>query len=370
MKKILVFMDSFNTGGITNVANSIYQNLDRTKFSMDFMRRTAPDQTMDTEVQKNGDRVYFYKIESLNKIPFFNYLISEARCVKQIVRTLKNEKYDVIHIHAHPNVALKAAKKLNIPTRIMHVHEAVTDFNGNEKKSKITNIIWKRRQRMYNTLATVKAGDSMRACSAKFGSIKDCTVIYPSFDMEKFSAQNYSKDLTQKKYNIDDASFNMVHVGRLSYIKNQPFMLDILKEINKGKKADLYIVGEGRIKDELLQYAKKLGVLGNVHFLPKTTPPDIYTKMDCSLLPSFSEAFGMVAVESQLMDVACFASTNVPEDVDIGMCTFLDLEKGAKYWADCILNYDYENMHIDENEKNKFDIKTIIKDVEGLYAGL
>jgi hypothetical protein len=51
----------------------------------------------------------------------------------------------------------------------MHTHEAVSDFNGNEKKSKITEFVWKNRVKMYNKLVDHKLGDSKKACIAKFG---------------------------------------------------------------------------------------------------------------------------------------------------------------------------------------------------------
>ena len=370
MKRVLVFLDNFDTGGVTSVVKSIYRNIDREKFKMDFIRRNTNINDFDEEIRKNGDRVFYYNDYPLNKIPILNYKIKETNQSRQIIKELFSLRYDVIHIHANPVLGLIVAKKMKIPVKVMHVHEAVSDFGGNEERSLITKLIWNQRQRLYNSVPTVKAGDSMRAVRVKFGddviNDRSTTVIYPPVDMNKFNPNIYNGST----FDIDKESFNIIHVGRLNAVKNQSFIIDVLEELNKKKNASLYIIGEGPLKERLELYAKEKGIGAKLHFMPADTSVEIYKFMNCSLLPSHSEAFGMVAVESQLMGVACFASTNVPDDVDIGMCEFLDLSLGAEEWAEKILSYDYSNSAIDEEKKSKFDIESIIKQVEGLYEGI
>ena len=369
MKKILVCLNNFDVGGVTAVVSSIYKRIDKNNFKMDFIAMKKTDSEFETEVLNNGDKIYYINDCGLKRVPFFNYYIREREMIRKISDTVGKSKYDVVHIHANADVFLLAAKKMNVPIRILHTHEAVTDFHGNEKKSKLTAMIWKNRLRMYNKLSTIKAGVSLKACKAKFGEtvVNDpkLQIIYPPVDMEKFNPKAYCKDDIIKEFEIDTNFFNMVHVGRLNPVKNQSFMIDILKEINKVKPARLYIIGDGDLKDNLKAYAKEQGMEDSVFFLPGNTTTGIYTVMDCSLLPSFSEAFGMVAVESQLMGVPCFASDNVPEDVNIGMWSFIELD--APKWADNILNYNYDNAQVNDCKKDKFSLDTIINQVSKLY---
>ena len=160
----------------------------------------------------------------------------------------------------------------------------------------------------------------------------------------------------------------MIHVGRLNRVKNQKFLIDVLEKIQDLKKSHLYIIGDGELKDELISYADVKGVSKMMTILPGNTTPALYQLMDCSLLPSFSEAFGMVAVESQLMGVPCFVSTNVPEDVDIGMCEFLDLTCGVEYWIKHILGYDYSNCRINDALKKKFEVEELVTKMSDLYG--
>lgn len=373
MKNVLVFMNSFNVGGVTNVAMAIYNRMDKSKFKMDFIRDGIfPENEIDKQVKANGDNVYLFTKPALNKIPVINYEIQKRAVIKELLRQIGDKKYDAIHIHAHAQIALPLAKKLKIPVKITHFHEGRPDFGDNADKSIVTSYLWKKRQKLYNKVSTVKCGDSLNACKIKYGKkakVSEFTVLNPPIDFDKFNPNNYSLEKIYNEFNVDKSAFNMIHVGRVSYIKNQKFMIDILAEINKTKKCNLYIVGEGDYKKELIAHAKKRQVEQNLIFLPANTTPGLYLAMDCSLLTSFSEAFGMVAVESQVMGVRCFASTFVPTEVAVGGCIFLDLSLGEKVWAKAIL--DTEKGFVLQKEKiDNFKIENLVGRLEKIYDGI
>lgn len=371
MKKILVFMNSFNFGGITSLMQDIYRSIDKEEYYISFIRLNWNINSFDEEVVKNGNKVYYYDNESLGKIPIINYIVRQNSMIKKVCCAVGNDKYDIAYIHANAGYCVPAAKKLGIPKIIMHSHEGISDFGGNEEKSFLISLIWKNRLRMYNRLVDYKVGDSIKACIAKFGDgvINDSAmrIIHPPINIERFTPGKYKKDSVINEFGIDTNKFNMVHVGRLSKVKNQPFMVDILSEMIKIRPCKLYIIGDGD-SSAIMKRAKELNVEDDLCMLPGNTSPGIYTVMNCSLLPSFSEAFGMVAVESQLMGVPCFASTNVPEDVNIGMCTFIDLSLGAVEWNKIICGYDYKNSAIDSNAAQKFDVNYTVKSLKELFG--
>lgn len=370
MKKILVFMNSFNFGGITSLMQDIYRSIDKDEYYMSFIRLNWNINSFDDEIVSNGNKVYYYDNESLGKMPIINYIVRRKHMVKRICGAVGDDKYDIAYIHANAGYCVPAAKKLGIPKIIMHSHEGISDFGGNEKKSVIISLIWKNRLRMYNRLVDYKVGDSKKACIAKFGErvVNDpaMRIIHPPINIEKFTSSKYNRDSVIKEFGIDISKFNMIHVGRLSNVKNQPFMVDILSEMLKTRPCNLYIIGDGD-SSAIIKRAKELNVENNLFMLPGNTSAGIYTAMDCSLLPSFSEAFGMVAVESQLMGVPCFASTNVPEDVNIGMCTFIDLNSSAAEWSRMICGYDYKNNAIDTNAARNFDVNCTIQNLKELF---
>ncbi len=373
MTRILVFVNSFNLGGITSLLQDIYRNLDRSRFSMSFIRPDRNRNAFDEEVKANGDFVFYYENESLGQIPVVNYTIRKHHMVKKVCNALKDAPaFDVAYIHSNHSYCLPAAKKLKIPKIVMHTHEAVSDFNGNEEKSTLIRYIWNRRVKMYNRLADYKLGDSQKACIAKFGPqvIHDpaMQVIHPPINMEKFNPTAYDRAAALAQFHIDPEKINLVHIGRLCGVKNQPFLIDVLSSVLQTKAAHLYIVGDGEAqKQALIAYAKEKGVLEHICFLPgNTNIPLLLTAMDISLLPSFSEAFGMVAVESQLMGVPCIASANVPKDVDVGMCRFLPIDQGAQDWADTIVENAWGQL-LPEKRK-QFEIGYILEQLSAIFS--
>lgn len=371
MTRILVFVNSFDLGGITSLLQDIYRNLDRSRFSMSFIRPDWNRNAFDAEIIANGDSVYYYEHEFPGQLPVVNYAIYRHNMVKKVCKALKNApSFDVAYVHSNHSYCLPAAKKLKIPKIVMHSHEAVSDFNGNEEISAITRFLWNRRVKMYNRLADHKLGDSQKACVAKFGQqvLQDpkMQVIHPAINMEKFNPAAYSRQEAISHFQVDPEKINLIHVGRLCGVKNQPFLIDVLSSLLQTKAACLYIVGNGEDhKQKLIAYAEEKGVLEHIRFLPgDTNVPFLLTAMDVSLLPSFSEAFGMVAVESQLMGVPCIASTNVPRDVDVGMCRFLPIDH-SQVWADAILKNDLGQL-IPEKSK-QFCVDYILEQLSAIF---
>ena len=55
MRKILTLMNSFNVGGVTNVAIAIYDGLDKEKYSVDFIRNGQyAENDIEKTVKENG----------------------------------------------------------------------------------------------------------------------------------------------------------------------------------------------------------------------------------------------------------------------------------------------------------------------------
>ena len=73
MKRILVFVHSFDVGGVTNVVKELYNGLNKEEYKVDFVRKRTELTSFDEQVVSDGNKVYYFDDIPLNKIPFFNY---------------------------------------------------------------------------------------------------------------------------------------------------------------------------------------------------------------------------------------------------------------------------------------------------------
>ena len=138
---------------------------------------------------------------------------------------------------------------------------------------------------------------------------KKCVVIPFGIDTHAISdttvqsSSSISRDLPQSESEIQAVHSSIkkiLFIGRLIYYKGVSVLLDAFKNIQG---AQLYIAGDGTLKEHLMKQAQDLGVSDNVFFLGKVSDEKIRELLnDCNflVLPSIanSEAFGLVQIEA------------------------------------------------------------------------
>lgn len=100
--------------------------------------------------------------------------------------------------------------------------------------------------------------------------------------------------------------------------------------------------------------------------------PELLNEADYIILPSKYEGLLVVLVEAQAAEVPCFISNTITEEVDIGLCSRIDISKTPSECANEIINYidskTYKNR-LDKNKLDKFNIKNVAKTMENIYLG-
>lgn len=111
-------------------------------------------------------------------------------------------------------------------------------------------------------------------------------------------------------------SIKLLFIGRLVYYKGVSVLIDAMKKV---KNVDLFLIGSGPLKGELLQQVHDLNLDGNVHFLGDLKDDELKACLrDCDIfvLPSIanSEAFGIVQIEAMAFGKPVI-NTNLPTGV-------------------------------------------------------
>ncbi len=124
-----------------------------------------------------------------------------------------------------------------------------------------------------------------------------CHVIPYGIDVADYRAAKAYPVLAKAAKQPD--TVKLLFVGRLVYYKGVTVLLEAMQQVNG---CELFLIGSGKLQDELLQAAARRD---NVHFLGSLSDADLRAALqecDMLVLPSVanSEAFGLVQLEAMV----------------------------------------------------------------------
>lgn len=337
-KKILHVVGAMNMGGTETMLMNIYKNIDRSKVQFDFISYSQEDAYYDKEIRKLGGKVIkLSKTQSINEL---------CRAIK------KNGPYDVIHAHTlfHCGVAMLAARKCGIKTRISHAHTTL-DNNYSVVRKIYVNLM----RNIINLLSTDLLYCSKEAARYLYGSKvlnnKKHRYYANVVDYTKF-LHNKNREVAKFKEEQNIKSDLVIgHIGRFMEAKNHKFLLELLKSmVNKNIDVTLLLVGDGHMEKEIEYMAKEYNIYDKVRFLGIRKDIDVILQsMDVFIFPSIYEGLGLVMLEAQASGIPCVVSEAIQEEADlkVGLVNKLSLNDDIDKWIDVILS-----------SKNKNEIKT------------
>jgi glycosyltransferase involved in cell wall biosynthesis len=288
--------------------------------------------------------------------------------------------FTVVHSHLYLFSApvLSEAKKAGVPVRIGHCHAA------RSKGSDHQNLPFKVRRgiavRWMKRAATRRIGISEAAIEEIAGKNwrRDpaSTILLYGFDFSGFSGSSDRAKALRENLGIAATAPVVGHVGRFDPVKNHAFLLEAFAAaLRVVPDAQLVLVGDGPIRDEMAEKAKALGIGDNVHFPGPTDDVPAYMRMfDLFLLPSFSEGLGIVVVEAQAAGTRSIVSDAVAREASIlpGAVEFLPLSMGPEAWGREIAarihpRQEHRDDWLERVEGSNFGISRCIEDLDEIY---
>lgn len=359
---------SLANGGIQAVIMGIVRNL-KNDMDFDILLFSNKAAVYDQEFQNYGKIFRIPCDKSGNKfVDLIENLTRPFRSLLQTYVLLKKYNYKAVHCHngAESGISLLAAKMARIPIRICHSHNTATP----EPKTLISKIYKKITKSLINHNSTVRVGCSQEANEYLFGENVKSVVINNAINLEKFNSSNFERKVEE------NSEIVFIHVGRFGFQKNQLFLIDIYKNIQKRlPNTKLYLVGFGEEENLIVKKIANENLGDKVKILPHDSDlPKLLHESDYFIFPSQSEGLGIVLVEAQAMGVKCFASTAVPIESNLGLCTYLPLSIGAEEWARYITNYVQKNHHLKLTDiplevLERYDINKIADKYKEIYRG-
>ena len=351
MKRLLCIVSSMDRGGAETFLMKVYRQLDKNKYQMDFCVSKKESGFYDEEIKKMGGKIFYVPPKSKN--PFKSFF--------EIKKIVKKEKYDSVLRTSQQSLATLdlLASKLGGASKLIYRSSNAGVTNG-KFINKVFGFLPK-------VIPNVKIAPSTEATEFVFGKIavknNKVTILHNALNYDDFKFNEKNRDKIRTELNVGNKTL-YGHVGRLNKQKNHIFLLNIFKEIlKKDKNSMLVLIGEGELKQEILNKIKELNIEKNVILLePKKNINEYFMAFDKLIFPSLFEGMPNVIIEAEASGLPCFISNTITKEANItGLVKYIDLNKSAEEWASIILNKKIEKRKDYKNDfiENKYMIDQI-----------
>lgn len=224
-------------------------------------------------------------------------------------KLLVNQDYDILH--THHNFTGSVARVLAI---LQDVSVVDTEHRDHRSFSLLQNIangmtLWLADQIVSNSEVTQS---SFRWCEKLLIKDKKLNIIYNGVELERIDAVT---QIARDEAEVQPKP-RIITIGRLVPVKNQAILLSAFSRVSERfPEAELLVVGDGPLQDNLQQTAVDLGIADSVRFTGTVSRTQVYKYLatsDVFVIPSLSEGFCVAAVEAMAASLPVVAS-----DIDV-----------------------------------------------------
>lgn len=365
MYKVLHVTYSTDSGGIGSVILNYYDNINREKIHFDLAQCENYKGTAIKRYEEEQFKIYY--IGNKTGVSFFKHIFA-------LYKILKKEKYDAIHVHtAHTSwVDLMVALLCGIKVRIVHAHNA--ERNIVTIKQKLRVISGRILLDLFSTKKIACGRDAALFMYGKNALYDKKVIILPNaIDLQKYKFSEEKRNKIRRELRIADATLVYGTVGRLSFEKNQIFLINILESVvSLYKNAVLLIVGDGVDKEKLEHHAKSKDLIEHIIFTGNRNDVDcILSAMDVFILPSLYEGFPVSAMEAKASGLPVVLSDTITDELNsYGQFSYLSLKDHYDCWAKEIVDCFHNKCDREKNgliNEERVDIKKTASLLEQLY---
>ncbi len=229
-----------------------------------------------------------------------NYSIRNLSNIWKIYKLIKSINPDIVHTAAaEANLQGIIAAKLAGVKVIIGEEIGISDHASVARK--IFKLVYKLADRVI--------------CVSK--SVKTHLINMGEIDPPKGEVIYNPVSIPKESNKISSDAFQIIYVGRLEKVKNVDTLINAFSQIIKSN-IHLTIVGDGRESEHLKKMAEILNPKNKITFVGFSDEPSIYlSNADLFVLPSYSEGFGIAAVEAMFLKlpVLCSNVGGIPEFV-------------------------------------------------------
>lgn len=251
----------------------------------------------------------------------------DLEAIKKLDSYLKDNRFDLVHTHHNISggIARILAKKNKVPCIVDTEH-------GSHKSYKLIGNIFNDltlflADRIINVSGWVR--DSYYPWEKVFIPMKYMLTVYNGANLDQIKelkCQNNKQEI-RRKYNFNPYDKIIIHVGRLTPVKNQDMIIKgFARVVKDNHHVKLVIAGDGDLKPKLMNLVNELHLGENVVFTGLLPREEVYNLMkvsDAFILNSASEGLSVALLEAMALELPCILS-DIPsfretlQGIDIG----------------------------------------------------
>lgn len=354
-----------NAGGIEALMRSIVPSCNPDVVHFDFLSN-EPSIAFENEFKALGCKSYHITARRKSRSKFYRELrdFFEKHAAE----------YDVIweNQNSAANIDyLVYAKRYGIPKRIIHCHNAK---NG---EGFVRGVLHALNRPALPSIATdfwtVSDESSAWFFGKDYKKLPGYRVFSNAIDVDAPRFDETARKVCRERLGISDSSIVVLNVGRLVPQKNQSMVVACTAELAKrGNDVVTLIAGEGKLRGELEEQAKDLGIQDRVKLLGVVEDTsELYSASDILLFPSLFEGLGIVLLEAQANGIPVVTSSAIVRRALFnGNVLRIDVcEKDPSPWADAV-EEALALGRVDGStlQGSEFDIKTQVENIQRLLT--
>lgn len=315
-KNIAIFEPNLNIGGIEKSLINLLKKIDYHKYNIDLYLLSKG--TLYNELPKEVNVVFLSKPSFYKYLPFF--------ILKKLIKTDTTIKYDVaIDFSAYNNTLSAYTLNSNANKKVIWIHNDYKIKYKNEFKFRVLFNLSKSKYKNFDEIVAVSEG-----VKESFKELTGLTAkkVIPNYINTDEILKKSEEDVD---FHVDDDNINFCFLGRLVYQKGLDLLFPIIKEYKENNEEfQLYIIGDGPLKDKLINQVEELDLFDNITFLgAKKNPFPYLKKCDYLILNSRYEGQGMVALEAITLGLKVIMPERLNKYLNIDYIDINDL-KGVK----------------------------------------
>ena len=316
------------------------------------------------------------KIES-NEIRIFELPDRKKNIVKycwKLFCLLHNEKYNIVHVHGNSctmAIELSIAMLAGCKVRAAHSHNTTCKYKG-------ANIFFRP---LFELCCNARI-----ACGQEAGNWlyrgKKFKVIKNGIDFSKYALDVRVRKRIREKYQIDNTTVLLGHIGKFNYQKNQEFLIPLIETLkrNSKKKYKLVLIGDGKTQKDIIELILEKGLQEDIILTGNIQNVSDYLQaMDIFILPSRFEGLPYVLVEAQAMALPCCVSDTVSQEAKMSNNFYFISLNSQNEWVEQIEKISKMNNFKDrcrhycfaqqQLEEYGYNIRKSAEELRDLYEG-